>query len=621
MCGIAGIKLFNTAPAISLVERLESALPLQRHRGPDAQRVFCLHHAVFGHNRLSIIDLDERSHQPFCDPTGRYMLVFNGEIYNFRELKNGLLAKGYQFITGSDTEILLFLLIEKGKAALEELRGCFAFAFYDRKNDYLLLARDRMGINPLLYAFTEEGVWFASEIPFLLKAGIPFSIDQAALSAYLTYSYIPGTMTMLKDVNRLAPGHFLEVTKSAEKPEAYWFPKDKRPAPESYEQGVKQVRETVTQAIVSQLEADVPLGTFLSGGVDSSIVSAVARSHFDQLRTFSIAFDGNKLLDEGPYARRVAQAIGTQHHEIRLTEQIVFDAFDDVLNAFDEPFADSSAIAVYFLSQETAKQLKVSLSGDGADELFGGYNKHTAFLKAQRIPAWQRKAIGPVLRFSGGHREGKIANQLRKIGKMGELLRYNWPDQYQYLAAMIGLDTPDKLLLQPQPYLLNLPETTGTLNDFLLLDQLMVLPGDMLKKTDLMSMRHSLEVRTPFMDKDVVRLANSLPEDWKNDRKTGKLVLKDAFRDMLPEEVFNRPKHGFEVPLHRWLSHVAPHKQNPHWLDNDYLTDQQLFQPEAIRQLFHTFTVKQETATTTAVWAYIVFQHWYDRMKQLCLKY
>lgn len=620
MCGIAGIKLFNTAPAISLVERIEVALSLQQHRGPDAQRVFSLNRAVFGHNRLSIIDLDERSHQPFRDPTGRYMLAFNGEIYNFRELKNELSAKGYQFRTNSDTEVLLILLIEKGKAALEDLRGCFAFAFYDSQEDYLLLARDRMGINPLLYAVTDEGVWFSSELPFMIKAGIPFSIDHAALSAYLTYSYIPGTMTMIKGVQRLAPGHFLEVSGKAEKQQSYWSPKDDRSAPENYDQGVELVRETVTRAILSQLEADVPLGTFLSGGVDSSIVSAVARNHFDRLQTFSIAFEGNKLLDEGPYAQRVAQAIGTQHHEIRLNEQVVYEGFEAVLSAFDEPFADASAIAVYFLSQETSKHLKVALSGDGADELFGGYNKHTAFLKAQRIPAWQRKAIGPVLRFSGGHREGKIANQLRKIGKMGELLRYNWPDQYQYLAAMIGLDTPDRLMLQPQPYFLNLPETAGTLNDFLLLDQLMVLPGDMLKKTDLMSMHHSLEVRTPFMDKDVVRLANSLPEDWKNDRKSGKLVLKDAFRSLLPEEVFNRPKHGFEVPLHRWLSHVAPQERNPHWLNSDYLTEQQLFQPEAIRQLFHTFTVKQETATTTAVWAYIVFQHWYDRMKTLCPK-
>lgn len=620
MCGIAGIKLFNTAPAISLADRLSEALPLQRHRGPDAQRVHILNRAVFGHNRLSIIDLDERSHQPFSDPNGRYMLVFNGEIYNYRVLKNELTAKGYSFTTDSDTEVLLRLLIEKGKAALEDVRGCFAFAFYDSQEDYLLLARDRMGINPLLYATTEEGIWFSSELPLLLKVGIPFSIDAAALSAYLTYSYIPGTMTMVKNVNRLAPGNYLEVRGKTGKQTPYWFPKDERAAPEKYEQAVEQVRESVTQAVVSQLEADVPLGTFLSGGVDSSIVSAVAKQHFDELHTFSIAFDGNKLLDEGPYAKRVAEAIGTYHHEIRLNEQVVFDAFDEVLNAFDEPFADASAIAVYFLSQETAKHLKVSLSGDGADELFGGYNKHTAFLKAQRIPSWQRKALGPVLRFSGGHREGKIANQLRKIGKMGELLRYNWPDQYQYLAAMIGLDTPDQLLLHPQPFFLHLPKTEGTLNDFLLLDQLLVLPGDMLKKTDVMSMHHSLEVRTPFMDKDVVRLANSLPGNWKNDRKTGKIVLKDAFRDLLPEEVFNRPKHGFEVPLHRWLTHIAPQEKHPHWLDHDYLNEQQLFQPEAIQQLFHTFAAKQETTTTTAVWAYIVFQHWYDRMKQLCPK-
>jgi asparagine synthase (glutamine-hydrolysing) len=620
VCGIAGIKLLNTEATISHADRLAEVLYLQHHRGPDHRSVLHKNKAVFGHNRLAIIDLNERSHQPFSDPSGRYMLAFNGEIYNFRELKNALFSDGYRFSTDSDTEVLLFLLMKKGRAALEDLRGCFAFAFYDSQTDYLLLARDRMGINPLLFSVQKEGIYFSSELPLLLKLGVPFNVSQPALSAYFTYSYVPGRMTMVEDVQRLFPGHSLEVKGGQIDLRPYWSPKDNEPAPENYDLAVGRVRETVREAVRSQLEADVPLGTFLSGGVDSSIVSAVAREHFEELQTFSIAFEGNDLLDEGPYAQRVASALGTRHHEIRLNENVVLSEFEDVLSSFDEPFADSSAIAMYFLSKETSKHLKVALSGDGADELFGGYNKHTAFLKAQRIPSWQRRAIGPVMRFSGGHREGKISNQLRRIGKMGELLKYDWPDQYQYLAAMVGLDVPDAFLQHPHPFSVELPKTSATLNDFLLLDQLLVLPGDMLKKTDLMSMRHSLEVRTPFMDEDVVRLANRLPADWKNDRRTSKRILKDAFRDDLPEEVFRRPKHGFEVPIYQWMTASETVLAHPHWQDTQYLEAQGLFHPEVVQEHFRQLKHKQSTKTATIAWAYTVFQHWYDRMTVLCQK-
>lgn len=620
MCGIAGIKLFNTAPAISSVERFEKALLLQSHRGPDHHAVLQTGNAVLGHNRLAIIDPDQRSHQPFSDPTGRYSLVFNGEIYNFHELKNALTQLGYHFETSSDTEVLFYLLIEKGKSALDELRGCFAFAFYDSETDYMLLARDRMGINPLLFSIQEDGVYFASEIPALLKNGIPFTVNQAALTAYFTYSYVPAHMTMVERIQRLLPGHYLEIDRKNIALKPYWHPKSKIEAPESYDAAVAAVREKVTAAVVSQLEADVPLGTFLSGGVDSSVITAVARSHFDELQTFSIAFEGNQLLDEGPFAQQVAKALGTRHTEIRLNEQVVISDLEAVLASYDEPFADSSAIAVYFLAQETAKHLRVSLSGDGADELFAGYNKHKAFRRTQKMPAWQRKAISPLLRFSGGHREGKFANRLRQVGKMGQLFHYDWPEQYHFLAAMIGLEVPEQLLKDPQAFQLELPKTSSSLNNFLLLDQLMVLPGDMLKKTDLMSMRHSLEVRTPFMDEELVHLANSLPADWKHDGRTSKRVLKDAFRKDLPESVFNRPKHGFEVPLQSWLAAANIEAAHPHWLDENYINDQGLFHAAAIRAQFKALHTSKSSTTAAIAWAYIVFQHWHDRMTTLCLK-
>ena len=618
MCGIAGIKLFNTAATISSVERFEKSLLLQSHRGPDHHSVLQLNKVLLGHNRLAIIDPDQRSNQPFRDPTGRYALVFNGEIYNFHDLKNTLSGLGYHFETSSDTEVLLYLLIEKGKAGLDDLRGCFAFAFYDSQNDYMLLARDRMGINPLLFSVQEDGVYFASELPVLLQNGIPLEVNHAALTAYFTYSYVPAHMTMVEGIKRLLPGHYAEIDKKNIHTDAYWHPKTKKNAPETYEKAVSDVRDKVRFAVHSQLEADVPLGTFLSGGLDSSIITAVAREHFEDLQTFSIAFEGNKLLDEGPFAQQVATALGTKHTEIRLDERLVIRELEDVLSSYDEPFADSSAIAVYFLSKETSKQLRVSLSGDGADELFAGYNKHKAFLRAGKLPAWSRKAISPVLRFYKGSREGRFSNRLRQVGKMGQLFHYDWPEQYHFLAAMIGMEVPGHLLKDPQPFQLQLPKTASSLNNFLLLDQLMVLPGDMLKKTDLMSMRHSLEVRTPFMDKDLVHLANSLPAEWKHDGKTGKLVLKDAFRNDLPESVFNRPKHGFEVPLQSWLVAAKIERAHPHWIEDDYLEEQGLFEPSEVRQQFRSLYSSNSSTAAASAWAYIVFQHWFDRMTKLC---
>ena len=618
MCGIAGIKLFNTAATISSVERFEKALALQHHRGPDHQQAGTYGSALLGHNRLAIIDPDPRSNQPFSDPSGRYVLVFNGEIYNHRFLKNVLSKLGYRFETTSDTEVLLYWLIVKGKAGLSDLRGCFAFAFYDTKDDRLLLARDSMGINPLLYAIRPDGVYFASELPVLLANGIPFEIDEAALTAYFTYSYVPGSMTMVESVQRLLPGHYLEIKGRESTLAAFWDPKDQREAPESYDHGITAVRDAVRQAVHSQLEADVPLGTFLSGGVDSSIVTALAHEQRSSLQTFSIAFEGNSLLDEGPFAQRIAQYIGTQHTEIRLEEQRVIGELDDVLSSFDEPFADASAIAMYFLARETSRHLRVSLSGDGADELFAGYNKHKAFHRVQNMGSWQRKVVSPLLRFSPGQsRESRFSNKLRQIGRMGQLLRYDWPEQYHFLAAMVGMEVPEQLLEQPAPFQLQLPKTVSSLNNFLLLDQLLVLPGDMLKKTDLMSMRHSLEVRTPFLDEDLVHLVNSLPADWKNDGKNGKRILKDAFRTLLPEDVFNRPKHGFEVPLQSWLRAANIESAHPHWTDPAYIANQGLFQPAAVKEQFRKLHTHTSSTVATTAWAYIVFQHWYDRMKQL----
>jgi asparagine synthase (glutamine-hydrolysing) len=611
VCGIAGVKLFNKKASETDAAALLAALLVQKHRGPDNLQTWLGGAAVLGHNRLSIIDTHERSHQPFTDPSGRYSLVFNGEIYNYQELKNGLLAKGYRFETASDTEVLLYQLIEYQSAGLQDLRGCFAFAFYDTQTDYMLLARDRMGINPLLFSISNDQLIFGSELPIFRALGVSNQINQRALSFYFQYTYIPAPDTILQEVQKLLPGHFLEVNGRELDIQPYWTPAADAPFTGSYEQGKQALREKMEYAIISQLEADVPVGTFLSGGVDSSIVSAIASTFKDDLHTFSVAFKADQGFDESMHALQVAKHIQSSHHVIELQENEFAAEFAHILDAFDEPFADSSAIAMYFLSRETAKHLRVALSGDGADELFAGYRKHAAFEKSQHLSGWKKGAFQRAAQtgiLSKIH--PKKGEQLRKFNELAHL---PWPDKYAFLASNIGQQIKDKLLKAPQEVMPDIETGTENLNAFLLLDQQFVLPGDMLKKVDLMSMRHSLEVRTPFMDKDLVKLANAFPADWKLQGNQGKIILKETFHDLLPAEIFNRAKQGFEVPVHAWLRKNWEALVPKLWFQPDFLEAQGIFNTAAVQELETAFSGKAPGTTSQTMWAYLVFQHWYQK--------
>lgn len=612
MCGIAGIKLFNNSASKTEEEQLNIALRLQKHRGPDASKVLLHHRVALGHNRLSIIDTNERSHQPFLDDSGRYSLIFNGEIYNYHELKNDLLQKGYAFKTSSDTEVLFYHLMEHRADGLKTLRGCFAFAFYDREDDYLLLARDRMGINPLLYAFEEDRLVFGSELEVFKPMGVGQSISLQALNYYFQYTYIPAPFTIYEEVQKLAPGHFIELKGSNFKVEAYWDPRADHKFEGSFEDAKIQLRERVEFAVVSQLEADVPIGTFLSGGVDSSIVSAIASQSKDDLHTFSVSFGDQQAYDESQYALKVAKHIRSQHHVIRLKEQDFRLNFTAILDSFDEPFADSSAIAMWFLAQETSRHLTVALSGDGADELLAGYNKHVAFKKAvhfsnlkKAVMDFGKNLTHPVLRKFK-------PNQAHKISKFNDLLKLSWPQNYWYLASNIGEKSKNKLLKNsfPAPNLFHLEYRD--LNDFLYLDQVFVLPNDMLKKVDLMSMQHSLEVRTPFMDKDLVKFVNSLPADWKLHGYQGKHILKETFKGLLPDEIFTRKKQGFEVPLNAWIKSNWNELIPTNWFDAAYIAGQNIFKYDAVLELKRQFFSNIGTSNQE-MWAYIVFQHWYQK--------
>ena len=613
MCGIIGIKKFLKSPIESDQLRVRKGLLQQQHRGPDHYDTQVANNCIFGHNRLAIIDPTERSNQPFFDSTEQYVLIFNGEIYNFQELKNDLLQKDVSFETSSDTEVLLSHLIHFGAEGIKKLNGCFAFAFYDIKNDDLILARDHIGINPLLFSMQEEELLFASELSAFRPLLEEWKINQKALNAYFQFTYVPAPDTMIEGVHKLLPGHYLRVKGKSADMVKYYDVKDIQPTNLTYDEAVEKVKTTLENAIMKRLTADVPVGTFLSGGLDSSIVSAVTADFKTSLNTFSIGFEGNQFFDESTYAKKVADHIHSNHTSINLGQDKIIASFQKVLDSFDEPFADSSAVAMYFLSQEARKQVKVCLSGDGADELFAGYNKHKAFVKSKQPSVLLKVATRTAKILPDGNRKGKWSNQMRQLKKFGTLLQLKWPESYWMLASFISNEAKRNLLQNPQPYTSHVKMGANNLNNFLLADQEFVLPNDMLKKVDLMSMRHSLEVRTPFLDKEVVDLANSLPEEYKLHKGVGKRILRDAFKGTLPDEIFTRSKKGFEIPLYDWLIASWDEIVDNKWFSEDFLTQQGLFNPSGAIQLQAAFNSQKNDESTVSMWAYIVFQNWYQR--------
>ena len=615
MCGIVGIKLFNDFIEKNHLDAVRKGLSDQQHRGPDASGIYSEDKVVLGHNRLSIIDKKERSNQPMQDQTGRYQLVFNGEIYNYADLKNALLKKGIHFNTSSDTEVLLYHLIEKGVNGIDELDGCFAFAFFDTLDDEMILARDHFGINPLLFSLTDEGLYFSSELWFFRHLSGYEELNQQALNEFFQFTYIAAPNTILKGVHKLLPGHYLHIKgkycdiKKYIKGEVDDSPKDTS-------NKIKTGRRIIEDAVIKRLAADVPLGTFLSGGIDSSIVSAIAAEYKSNLNTFSIGFKDSPYHDESKYAQMVARHIGSAHHPIMLETNEVLADLPNVLRSMDEPFGDSSAIAMYFLAKKTKEHVTVSLSGDGADELLGGYNKHKAFLKSTKNPFALGLAASISKLLPDGDRNSSLGNRLRQLQRYDELRKLNWPDNYWFLASFMKKSDREALLLNHE---MDYPRQLGqkeSLNAFLSVDQQFVLQGDMLKKVDLMSMRHSLEVRTPFLDKEVVRFCNNLPNAMKLNGKTGKVFLREAFSNRLPDEIFTRKKQGFEVPLLSWIKSAWDEITEESWFETDYIVEQDIFNAKFVAHEKQKFFSKNPGDSPVFIWSYIAFQFWYLRWKE-----
>ena len=625
MCGIAGVYAITAAGADKF-KLMEKAIGLMSRRGPDCQRVFSGKRICMGHARLSVIDLSENANQPMQDSSGRYTIVYNGEVFNFRQLRDKLVDKGYKFKSVSDAEVVLYQYINDGPKCLDKFVGFFAFAIYDKLDDVLFVARDRMGQKPLLYWQGHDSIVFASEMKAMMALDIPRKLDMTSLFAYLQFNYIPSPDTIFENVKKLNPGHYLMVSNGQTKEVRYYSIPYNYSNLEvmDYEHAQRMLRELIEQSVTERLEADVPLGAFLSGGIDSSVIVAEASKHIDRLDTFSIGYADEPFFDETRYAQLVADKFHTNHHVFKLTNNDLFECLYNVLDYLDEPFADSSAIAVNILSRETRKHVTVALSGDGADEVFGGYNKHLAHYRALNggLSNTLVKLASPLYGLLPQSRNTKISNKIRQLSRFAKGLKLSEQDRYMAWASLMDEDTASrmlnrKVLIQDNNRrkfnIISCIRDDKQIGDILYADMQLVLVSDMLFKVDMMSMAESLEVRSPFLDHRLVNFAFSLPCNYLVNRRKRKMILQDAYRQQLPYELYNRPKHGFEVPLLNWFRGELRSTIETDYLNDSFIREQNIFNPEMVRQLKSQMLSKSPGDSPAHIWALIVFQHWWKK--------
>jgi asparagine synthase (glutamine-hydrolysing) len=610
------------------LSKINTATSCLQKRGPDGDGIYTHNNVALGHRRLSIIDTSDLAAQPFTDASGRYTIVFNGEIFNFKALREQLISTGIQFRSQSDTEVLLYLFIRDKEKCLQQLDGEFAFAVYDREDEKLFLARDRFGIKPLYFYRDDEKFIFASELKAIVAFGIPKKIDRTSLQTYLHLNYIPAPYSVFEKVLKLDAGNFLSISLHAElKKEAYYSIPETTAISTSadYNASKNQLRTLLENSVQNRLVSDVPIGTFLSGGIDSSIITAIAARHTKQLNTFSIGYKDEPLFDETHYARLVAKKHNTHHTIFELNNSDLFADLHQVLDYIDEPFADSSALAVSLLCMHTKKKVTVALSGDGADEIFAGYNKHAAELKARSggTKAALVKAAHPLLKQLPKSRNSKLGNTIRQLEKFAEGMKLSAPERYWKWARWAGFEADhiftntysgglDPMQFQKRKAAI-LKHISADYNSVLYTDMKLVLENDMLVKVDRMSMSRSLEVRVPFLDHKIVDFAFSLPAEFKIDRHQRKKILKDAFRDDLPAELLNRGKQGFEVPLLKWFRTELKSMIMDDLLSEQFITEQAIFNPAAIQELKKKLFSSSPGDAVEKVWALIVFQYWWKK--------
>jgi asparagine synthase (glutamine-hydrolysing) len=567
MCGIAGVFYADASkpPDATVLKSMGDAIA---HRGPDAEGFLAEPGVGLVHRRLSIIDLTGGD-QPIGIEDGSVQIIFNGEIYNYQHLRAGLEARGHRLRTHSDTEVIVHLYEEEGERLVERLRGMFTFAIWDRPRRRLLLARDRLGIKPLYVYRDAEKVVFGSELKAILAhPSVPRQIDPLALEDYLAYGMVPGPRSIFRGIEKLPPAHTLLVYAGDwdARPHRYWqlsFDADPRP---TTDQWIEAVRSKVDEAVRLHLIADVPVGAFLSGGLDSStVVASAVGAAAAPMETFAIGFT-EEAFSELSYARAVADRFGTRHTEHVVTPDAV-GLLDQLVHHFDEPFADSSAVPTFLVSELAARRVKVALSGDGGDEAFGGYARYAHDLKEaavrRRLPAWLRRGLGGVARVwpkaDWLPRPLRAKTFLSNLALDEDLAYANTiqvcrqPLRRRLLTARVTADLNGH---RPEARVCTgyaSAPAGNPLAGMIASDVATLLPDDYLVKVDRASMACGLEVRPPLLDHELLELTARIPADLKIHNGETKWLMKRAFHDRLPEVVRTRPKQGFEIPVDAWL--------------------------------------------------------------------
>ena len=598
-------------------------------RGPDGEGFLHTPQVGLAMRRLAIIDV-EGGQQPVYNEDRSVAVVFNGEIYNFQALRAQLLARGHQFRTHSDTEVIVHLYEEHGAELVRELEGMFAFALWDSRRETLLLARDRLGIKPLFLAQLPGGVLFGSEMKSLLATGLIASeLDWQALDAYLTYTFIPAPHTIYRGIRKVPPGTTLTIRPGGEvQVRSYWSIPDGEPGELSERAWVERVEKSLQRAVAAHLISDVPVGAFLSGGVDSGLmVAMMAQASERPVETFTVGFAdaGPAFIDERVYARMIAQRYRLNHHEISV-EPHVADIIGDVVTAFDEPFADDSVIPSYYVSQVAAGFVKVALTGLGGDELFGGYRRHLGVRVGDayaRVPRWLREGlIDPgVRRLPEPKSSSDLVDHMKRFSRASSA-----GAAQRYQDSMSTLSSAERgRLYSPQAARHIDRETSvriltdsfegfrhgGSLERALKTDLRWYLPDDILTLTDRLSMWHSLELRVPYLDHQFVSDVMSMPANLKIRRLRQKHLLKEVAARWLPAEVINHRKQGFEAPMGRWLR--GPLKaMMQDTLSPAALARTGIFEPAQVERLKHEH-LSGARKHSKILFSLLMFQLWHDR--------
>lgn len=563
MCGFCGI-LGERSPD-ELRARIKRMTHTLRPRGPDAAGEYVSPQIALGHRRLSILDLSETGAQPMTLRPDGPVVSYNGEIFNFAELRRELIVAGFKFRGHSDTEVLLNAYDHWGMAGLRRLEGIFAFSLWDPERQRLILMRDRLGVKPLFYAYGANGLAFGSEIKAVLAAGgINTSLDDQAFSEYLWYGNAYEDRTMYREVKALQPGHWLIVDGGRARLEPWWRVESWRDTPasaKSLQEAAEQVRAAIDVAVARQLVADVPVGLFLSGGVDSSAIAAAAMSVQNQrLASYSVGFDFDRGINELPKAREVARTLGLEHHELRIAGGDLPGTLMALARAHDDPFADAANIPLYLLARHLEGGTKVVLQGDGGDEMFGGYRRYAILENVRWWQAWPRK-LTPLLRSLGGA-GSRFARMAEAAGSGDPAMRMALLLTMETMSSppeeFLTVERRNALQKTTDPFLAYRHAsirfaTSNPIQQMLLTDITVQLPSQFLTKVDRATMAAGLEARVPLLDERVAELAVGMPTSWKVRGAQKKIVLRESQRGRVPDSILDGPKTGFGVPYEHWL--------------------------------------------------------------------